>query len=455
MKPKLHDEVGKNIRSLLKSSVGFNLIICGPNGSGRSTIVNEAITGCNMITTIYDPITYDNAKTYDGLIHLNNNAIVGKFNTRSATKERVLVVDNIDTLTLTNEKKILCDILERNKKVGKVKIICISSNTTTKFMQDIAKLCSVLEIKRLTTKEMNDIILAETKKHELVIEKSVLASINTDCDGDLRTLDTILVGLSSTFGTIAITAEDYTKYKEFRRTKIIDLSCIECVRNMLEHPYDDDNIETRYNSNKVIIPLVLHENYSRDIIVRQRWKGLTGVELLDEISEMFSLSDVVETNIYSQQNWYLQNMHMFMSIRLPLSMMNYRNDTAAAATASSNSDVKSVNEKTIDYDLEFSSELNKTSLKNINRKNITNILQMKSSLSRSDMFHMSYILNSQIQTGDTKSISDHVLAYYKSDLQTNGFKLIDTLLKIDKTQSSISTISTKDKKNILACLVNC
>lgn len=446
MKSKLHDDVGKHIRSLLKSTAGFNLILCGPNGSGRSTIVNDAIMACNMITTIYDPITYDNAKTYDGLIHLNNNAIVGKFNTRSTTKERVLVVDNIDTLTLTNEKKILCDILERNKKVGKVKIICISSNTTTKFMQDIAKLCSLLEIKRLTTKEMNDIISAETKKHELVIEKSVLATIGTDCDGDLRTLDTILVGLSSTFGTIAITGDDYAKYKEFRRTKIIDLSCIDCVRNMLEHPYDDNNIEVRYNSNKVIIPLVLHENYSRDIIVRQRWKGLTGVELLDEISEMFSLSDVVETNIYSQQNWYLQNMHMFMSIRLPLSMMNYRNDTTPTATATA------ADEKKIDYELEFSSELNKTSLKNINRKNITNILQMRSSLSRSDMFHMSYILNSQIQTGDTKLIAEHVLEYYKADLQSNGFKLIDTLLKIDKTQSSISTISTKDKKNILATL---
>ena len=70
-----------------------------------------------------------------------------------------------------------------------------------------------------------------------------------------------------------------------------------------------------------------------------------------KISDSISRGDNIETSIYTDQNWYLQNIHGFYSCLNTSYWINKFND------------------KDIDQgSIKFSSDLNKTSLKNINKK---------------------------------------------------------------------------------------
>ena len=162
------------------------------------------------------------------------------------------------------------------------------------------------------------------------------------------------------------------------------------------------------------------------------------ISMLAEISSQVSVGDMLETNIYTDQNWHLQSMHSFVSSVYPLSILN---------KSLLKDNVGSTNK--INYDLDFSSELNKTSLKNINRKNINNINNEYVNKTQ-DYLHISYILNSII----SKHINnDAVLAEKLKDIYDNynEFKLIDIFLKVDKTKTRVPEIlNTKMKKNILS-----
>jgi len=74
---------------------------------------------------------------------------------------------------------------------------------------------------------------------------------------------------------------------------------------------------------------------------------------MSEITTSISMGDVVETNIYTDQNWYLQNIHGFLTCAYTSYTINkYDYDGPE------------------NYQIDFSSDLNKTSLKNINKKSI-------------------------------------------------------------------------------------
>ena len=65
------------------------------------------------------------------------------------------------------------------------------------------------------------------------------------------------------------------------------------------------------------------------------------------VTNAISEGDVIETNIYTDQNWYLQNIHGFYT----------------CAETSHHINKYSKNKSTPFYQLGFSSDLNKTSLK--------------------------------------------------------------------------------------------
>ena len=78
------------------------------------------------------------------------------------------------------------------------------------------------------------------------------------------------------------------------------------------------------------------------------------------ITDSISRGDNIETSIYTDQNWYLQNIHGFYTCLNTSYWINKNNQKYKIPISS----------------IKFSSDLNKTSLKNINRKNIINLLKI-------------------------------------------------------------------------------
>lgn len=176
--------------------------------------------------------------------------------------------------------------------------------------------------------------------------------------------------------------------------------------------------------NKVLLPLTLYEN-----ITTTMYQTIQGIDLschsvqiarsLAHVSECVSLADMIETNIYSDQNWHIQFLHCVVGLLVPIMETNQLARLRGASVV-------------IPSNLGYSTELNRASLKNINRKNISNIdAQINCTLE--DYTMMSYVCNQLSERDDGPCVANLFAPVCQSAKGDSALKLYDMLIKIDKT----------------------
>ena len=148
------------------------------------------------------------------------------------------------------------------------------------------------------------------------------------------------------------------------------------------------------------------------------------LKLASIISDNISNGDIIETNIYTDQNWYLQNIHGFYTCCVPSFYLNNY-------TSGSN-----------DYSTTFSSDLNKTSLKNINRKNINTLKSSIKNKSTHDIMFINKIFYNYAFNEEYEKIAQLMKKYNIT------LKEVEIFIKIDKTVKKKVTFSTKIKRLI-------
>jgi hypothetical protein len=144
------------------------------------------------------------------------------------------------------------------------------------------------------------------------------------------------------------------------------------------------------------------------------------------VTDSISKGDVIETNIYTDQNWFLHDIHGFF--------------TCAKTSYNINKHKPKYNTDAIPYyNLSFSSDLNQTSLKNINKKQITNLQAFFPDKSFKDIICMNKIIYNLMKEDKIEDVFN-IINYYDKNIKT-----VETFIKIDKSLPRIA-ISQKNKK---------
>ena len=215
------------------------------------------------------------------------------------------------------------------------------------------------------------------------------------------------------------------KFFDNSKIKNIEIGLFDSTIELLnKNSYD--RILKLYRSEKVLLPLMIHENYQNKLKLNSENNLKDVLYKISKISDSISQGDNIETSIYTDQNWYLQNIHGFYTC------------VNSSFWINKNNDIKCNNVK-------FSSDLNKTSLKNINKKNINNLLKVINKKSISEILILTKISNFLIKNKREKELID-ILKNYNKDI---SIKEIELCLKIDKT-FDFHKLSTKEKKNIVS-----
>ena len=178
---------------------------------------------------------------------------------------------------------------------------------------------------------------------------------------------------------------------------------------------------------------MIHENYLNKVLNKtsETWESI--IFNLVKISDSISRGDNIETSIYTDQNWYLQNIHGFYTCLNTSYWINKSNKNTMLNIS----------------DIKFSTDLNKTSLKNINKKNITNLLKFIPNKSIYEILLINKISNHFIsQNKETELIN--IISKYNKDVT---IKEIELCIKIDKT-SEYKLLGSKDKKKIIKYIKN-
>jgi hypothetical protein len=198
------------------------------------------------------------------------------------------------------------------------------------------------------------------------------------------------------------------------KEKNIDIGLFQSTEKLLNNYLDYETIIKLYENEKVLLPLMIHENYLRKVLTKTNISFNNICKNIIKISNSISIADNIETSIYTDQNWYLQNIHGFYTCI----------NTSYLINKNSNYNIP------INY-IKFSSDLNKTSLKNINRKNIFNLFKIINNKSNQEILILNKICNKLIKNNQIDILLNLLSSYSKNI----NIKEIELFLKIDKTNS--------------------
>lgn len=413
----------------LNSNKNQAIIISGIHGIGKSLTIKLIFEELNYLIRIIYPNEIKDHRIFDDFNDYYNhrNSIHSKINFKNDNKKQlVLIFEETENITLTSEKKYIMDIFKENNKKKCFPLIFISNNQHSKLLNDLKKNCDEIQFNSPIKLDFLKLIKNICIEEKIKIENDDAINILIEfCQKDIRRLINLLQEFSYNFKEIK--KEYVLDFISKSREKNIDIGLFDATGKILNNYLDYDTILKLYESEKVLLPLMIHENYIRKVLNKcsDNWNDV--LFNLVKISDSISRGDNIETSIYTDQNWYLQNIHGFytcLNSSYWISKTNKNN----------NIDVKKI---------KFSSDLNKTSLKNINRKNITNLSKIIPNKSIYEILILNRICNYLILNNKENYIIE-LLSSYNKDI---SIKEIELCLKIDKT-FDFKLLCSKDKKKI-------
>jgi DNA polymerase III delta prime subunit len=278
-----------------------NLLIYGDNGTGKSILINLILKELNFSVI---SINSYNEKRDDFIIKIKKIA--------SMQKNQVLLIDELDALIQTNEKKNIDDLLKLNNYERFIPIIILSNGSHCKKLTGLKKMSNNIEILKCDKIVIKDFLFKICKNENININYMYLDNIIEKEQYDIRKLILFLEELKMNYSNVKITknfiehyinivqSKDCTKdlFKITKKIMTTSLSTTECLKLCM---IDD-----------IFIPLMIYENYYKCL-------NYSNYSL---IMSKFSYSDIIENYIYSDQTRDLLEILNILNCVIPVYYIN-------------------------------------------------------------------------------------------------------------------------------------
>jgi replication factor C subunit 1 len=411
-----------------------SIIISGSHGIGKTLGIELLLHKYNYTSKVIYPDelkNFRNGSDVDFDDYYNyENSVFSKFkmtskNNSIQTKKIAIVFDEIEYISLSSEKKYVFNIFKTNAKIKSFPLIFISNTNHSKLLNDLKKYCMEIKFYSPSSYDLIKFIqkICQEEKVEIKDHDS-LEKIIQFSQYDIRRLINLLQEYSYNYKSLNIKDIDIFIQKSISKDTSVGL--FEASLELLNNKNSFEQIYKLYEIDKVLIPLMIHENYYKKIVSpKNKITFEEQVQKMVDISESISIGDNIETSIYTDQNWYLQDIHGFYTC--------YNTSYISSK----------MQRKITPSEIKFSADLNKTSLKNINKKNILNLEKIIGKRTIEEILLLCKLTNYMVSTKQCQYMLD-ILKNYKDDFDIKDLELC---LKIDKTIDFI-TLSTKEKKEI-------
>ena len=338
------------------------LFIEGSPGIGKSILLEYILN--DLLFDVYrvDGCQFKNIKTFrdhcNNIMHSKNVLMMLNKNIKKA-----IFIDELEAIVSTDKmivSELMSFINEHNiKKRGRTKkkkivrnsnpIICICHPIKNKKIKELMNDCDVINLKNIVPYELYNFIKGILEKEGKQIDNSQIYDIINLANGDLRKIYEIIQNLLL-LDNNDIKNKDISNFNK----KEIDLS----LNNILDILYfrkkiNIDDFLYYFDFDKVNIPLMYYENMLNYIECNKS----DNFEKIDKIYELFSSSNTIESYIFNEQKWLLNNFLCLESIIIPNNIVNTLNDKKNAKL----------------FFIKFTIVLSKTSLRYYNIKILKNI----------------------------------------------------------------------------------
>lgn len=403
-----------------KSFSTNSIMISGVHGIGKSLVIDlmlekhgfEAfyITSSN-IKEFFDA-TSKKRKKENVLEKFIVDDSKSEMNKIISLKRKAIIISDTEKFSLTKEKQLLISICKINEHERVIPIIFVTNDQHSKLINELKSLVYKLNFTHPTIEEISVFFKKICRIENIgITDEKIIQNVIKYTQYDIRNLLFFLESISDVYGSEVITYNDCKKFLKNMQPKDVKSKLFDATKLILNNYKSIDKCLLQYEQTKVILPLMVYENYTINMENRQ----CTPKEYYDacsKISDSISKGDVLSTNIYTDQNWYLQKFFGFY--------------TCCETTY----ELSKYPLKNPNYEIIFSIDLNKTSIKNINRKNIL-IAHNQIKKNITDMLIFKKLLDDLISRKKLTKVKD-MFRYY--DMPHDVLvKIIKILLKVDKT----------------------
>lgn len=370
-----------------------NLLISGPHGCGKSTI----------ITIILNSYGYQiiNLNTLDQKEKIDTD-LISKFEMNYDIKEDkkpILLIDELESVITLNDKNGVFNIIKENNFKRWMPIIIITNNQHNKQLNEIKKFSNEIKIYAPFQNETIKWIANICKKENINLEYSIIGKFVEYCQNDIRKILIQLDELKINYGSMKINLNLFEKFIEIMKEKDLDFDLYKATNKIMTNYINLETCLELYETEKVLIPLMIFENYFNFS------KKIAYSNILNNLS----MGDILENYIHGEQNWDLLELHGLISCCIPSYLINkYSNGIKNAK-------------------LEFAADLNRTSVKKMNKKNITKT---------NDNLNKNYYKNIRNKSIDEFIYMSEIINKINDDKKTLSNKNYINIMKINKLKSN-------------------
>jgi len=408
------------------------ILITGSHGVGKTLGVEVILREYNYEIHRLDFNDIKNTTNIkESILKLvNNNNILNLINNNTTTKIAI-VIDELESITSTTEKNCILNIQKSNEINWFCPIIFISNNQHNKLLSEIKKNSIEIKFYQPFDTDMKKILGLICNKEKIKIHSmEVVDKIIEHSQYDIRRLINTIQDIYEAYPNQIINMEVIEEYTKTSKVKDIDIDLFTATAGLL-YNYETINDCLRfYETEKVLLPLMVHQNYAKTVIdnVNNKEKQY---EITKDISKSLSTGDVIENYIYGDQNWEMQEIHGFYTCV----------DTSFKLHNNMGENIKRSN-------LTFTTDLNKTSIKKINKKNINNTNKCFNNLNIFDYIYINKIIRKLIKNNKIEECME-LLKHYDIKMEH-----IESLLKIDKIKNTKTNLTSKQKKEFQKYIQN-
>ena len=289
------DKYKEKIDEWIKTRKHNALLITGPSGSGKTHFVTQYLKYNNYNTLVYNSSNFKKPNMLHGLLYkVYQHDNILKLENKSF--KQAIVFDEIEGISI-NDKGCIAEIINFVKKLNKYRynltkgkpvkehfdldviMICIGQDSYIKKLKQLKSVCTPLSITPPSISNLSKILSRECPDIPKTKHDEFIQYIN----GDFRKLKSILL----TKETHTMNLKWYNLYNITER--------------ILYHNEDIASIIRHYYNQKILLHLMIHENY-KNAIINQSTKISKHIA---HIAHLISNSDCIGTYIFNLNEWDL------------------------------------------------------------------------------------------------------------------------------------------------------
>lgn len=404
------------------------ILITGSFGSGKTSTVISILNSLKYTIYQLNFNKINNYKNVDAIIEKSifNKSISNRLNNINDTK-KILVIDNIESLTSNAEKSLIINLIKYNDNKWLFPIILISNNKHNKLLYLIKKISYEVKLP-IPSKQIMENILCKICMEENIRlnDENVLNLIIEYAQNDIRGLITMLQSIKNIYGEKIFDKKTFEEFIKSFKMKDIDYQIYDGTQKFF-FGYDNiNNVIRLFEMEKTVMPLMIQQHYI-DYLKNNN------INDINKISKMIAYGDIIENYIYDNNIYDIRDVQAFFQCINPSYIL----------TNKLNPNKLNYNQFTTNF--VYPCDLNKTSIRFINfTKNIAQANKIFKNMEINDYLYLNKIVRGLIYSNKSNLCNEYLNGYDCS------IQILESVLKIDKINGIKYNITTKLKKKILA-----